>query len=41
MSKLKFKVGDNIVIAGSFNVQSFPVADVTVKLDLNELITIS
>jgi len=35
------KVGDNIVIAGSFNVQSFPVADVTVKLDLNELITIS
>ena len=35
------KVGDNIVIAGSFNVQSFPIADTTVELDLNELITIS
>jgi len=35
------KVGDNIIIAGTFQVSSFPVADATVKLDLNELITIS
>ena len=35
------KVGDNIIIAGTFQVSSFPVANATVKLDLNELITIS
>ena len=35
------KVGDNIVIAGKFQVSSFPIADTVVKLDLNKLITIS
>jgi len=35
------KVGDNIVIAGKYQVSSFPIADTVVKLDLNKLITIS
>lgn len=35
------KVGDNIVIAGKFQVSSFPIADTVVKLDLNKLITLS
>ena len=34
------KVGNNIIIAGNFNVQSFPTSDSIVKLDLNELITL-
>ena len=34
------KVGDNIIIAGKFQVSSFPIADTVVKLDLNKLITI-
>ena len=35
------KVGDDIIIAGSFQVSSFALADTVVKLDLNKLITIS
>jgi len=35
------KVGDNIVLAGTFEVLSMPTTDTTVRLDLNELITIS
>ena len=35
------KVGDNIIIAGKFQVSSFPIADTVVKLDLNRLITLS
>ena len=35
------KVVNDIIIAGTFEVHSFPTADTTVKLDLNELITIS
>tara|TARA_R100000544_G_scaffold37176_2_gene27624 strand:- start:884 stop:2926 length:2043 start_codon:yes stop_codon:yes gene_type:complete len=35
------KVGDNIIIAGKFQVSSFPIADTVVKLDLNKLITLS
>ena len=34
------KVGNNVIIAGNFNVQSFPTSDSIVKLDLNELITL-
>ena len=34
------KVGNNIIIAGKFQVSSFPIADTVVKLDLNKLITI-
>ena len=35
------KVGNNIVITGTFKVNSFSAVDKTVKIDLNKLITIS